>query len=242
MKNYPVFFLAVLILASCVSTNKTREDYFGYNNEPKYEVVKKDEAKLSKPYVSSSKEREVNTNSSDNETVYIFNNYYPYPYDPRYFRGYDPSDYQFFFYFGDWYFDPFWDYYVPYNKRHHYVYYPYPYWDYYWWNRKPRVIYVPYDDDYYKQKERTVRNFGPSRGGIDKENLNTPTKEPRSSSRNNETKKTVIKSDEPIPNDAVPIKLKLPEKSSSPKETPKSNDSPKSEPNTKQDRSSTRPR
>lgn len=57
----------------------------------------------------------------------------------------------------------------------------------------------------------------------------------------NQRKKSIVRPDEPNKNTSEPVKLTLPEKSSTPKETPKT-ETPKSEPNTKQERSSTRPR
>ncbi|MEJ5286572.1 MAG: hypothetical protein WHV60_05125 [Bacteroidota bacterium] len=242
-----VWFLVVfsVLLSSCVSTNKSREEYFGYNNEPKYEEKKKTSETTSTPYVYSyeNKHNQKKDESSNNPSVIIYN-YYPYPLDPRYVPYDRPYDFDFFLFYGDRYYDPFWDYYVivvPYNRRDYYLHYPHHCWDYYWWERRPRVIYVPYDYKDEKPRERTVRDFGPSRGVVDDNRQSTPTKEPRSGSRHEPAKKSIVRPDEPNKNTSEPVKLTLPEKSSTPKETPKT-ETPKSEPNTKQERSSTRPR
>lgn len=248
MKTKFVFLTLMIstVLISCVTANKSREEYFGYNNQPEY-VTKKSDATHSTSYIYSKPEESTkqSRNKKDGDgNTYIFNNYYPYPYDPRYLPPYDPYDVNFFLYFGDRYYDPLLGYdviYIPYNQRHRYVYYPYPYWD-YWWDRRRTIIYVPYDIKEEKPKERTVRDFGPSRGGYDYDNSSVPTKEPRSSSRSDEGRKTIVKPEGQDRNTSEPVKIKLPEKSSSPKETPKSSEPPKSEPNTKQERSSTRPR
>lgn len=235
-----------LLLASCVSTNKSREYYFGFNNEPKYENKTKTDSQ-SVPNVYSyqrNKETKIRKKQNDDGDTYIINNYYPYPYDPRYVRTFDPYDVDIFFFYGDKYYDPYCDSYVifsPHQRRHYYIYYPHPYWG-YWWERKPRVIYVPYDDSYEKPREKKVRDFGPSRGDYDFNNGNVPTKEARSPSRGNEVKKNIVPPDEPNRKEAEPVKLKLPDRSSTPRETPKNQEPPKSEPNTKQERSPTRPR
>ncbi|MGB9771704.1 MAG: hypothetical protein ACPLX7_06975 [Candidatus Kapaibacteriota bacterium] len=235
-----VSFVSFLVLVGCVSVDKTRDEYFGFNNNPKYEEKEQATQEKSVPYVYSHKaQNERDRDARENNSTTIINNYFPYPYDPSYLYNYDPYDLSFFLYYGNRYYDPFWDYYViyvPYNhKHHHYVYYPYPYWDYYWWERRPRVIFVPYDYKDEKPRERTVRDFGPSRGGYDGNQGTTPTKEPRSETRGDSGKKTIVRPNEPSKN-KEPVEVKLPEKPSTPREAPKS------EPNTKQERSSTRPR
>ncbi|MFN3270314.1 MAG: hypothetical protein ACK42G_07000, partial [Candidatus Kapaibacteriota bacterium] len=80
-----VWFLVVfsVLLSSCVSTNKSREEYFGYNNEPKYEEKKKTSETTSTPYVYSyeNKHNQKKDESSNNPSV-IIDNDYPYPLDP----------------------------------------------------------------------------------------------------------------------------------------------------------------
>lgn len=226
--------ISFLIFAGCASSNKLREEYFGYNNEPKYDKTLK-KTNHSTPHVYSRKINQKTDNSGD---VYIINNYYPYPYAPNYVRFYDPFDIDLFLYFGNNYYDPFWDsyvIYVPYNQRHHCVYYPSPYWS-YWWDRRSRIIYVPYDVKEDKPRERRVRDFGPSRGDYDYDKRETPTKETRSSSRSEGRNTQVTKPTDTPRIDTEPVKTKLPEKPS------KADETPKSESKTKQDRSQTRPR
>jgi hypothetical protein len=236
--------ISLTLLAGCVSSNKTREEYFGFNNEPKYEKQEKNN-RATTPSIYSYPEKKDNYNRLDDskQQVYIINNYYPYPYDPRFIGFYDSYDYYFSLRYFDLSYDPFIDYYiiyVPYNRKHHFVYIPYPYWRDYWWDRRPPYVFVPYD--YEKPREKKVRDFGPSRGSYDYNDRVTPTKEPRSSSRNGEEKKSTIRPDTPQKESAEPVKLKLPSKSSEPGETPSNKEVPKSESNTKQNRSSTRPR
>lgn len=239
-------FILSIVLLGCISTNKSREEFFGYNNQPEYET-KKSQVSQTTPYIYSKSENTTKHSRTEKDAegnTYVINNYFPYPYDPRYFPSYDPFAWNFSFYFGDKYYDPLWGYdviYIPYNYKHRYVYYPYPYWD-YWWDRRRTIIYVPYDVNDDKPRERTVRDFGPSRSGFDYDNSSVPTKEPRSSSRGEEGRKNIVKPEGQDRNAAEPVKIKLPEKTTSPKETPRTSEPPKSEPNTKQERSSTRPR
>lgn len=233
-KFFLMSLISLAVLASCVSINKSREGYFGYNNEPKYNKTQTS-TKQNTAYVYS---HDVKRNSNNSGDVYIINNYSPYPYAPNYIRFYDPFDLDLFLYFGNKYYDPFWDsyvIYVPYNQRNNCVYYPYPYWD-YPWDRRSRIIYIPYDVHQGKPRERTVRDFGPSRGNYDYEKREIPSKETRSSSRSEGRNSQVTKPIEIPRTDTEPAKSKLPEKPSKVDETPKS------EPKTKQDRSSTRPR
>ncbi|MFN3307139.1 MAG: hypothetical protein ACK42Z_08145 [Candidatus Kapaibacteriota bacterium] len=229
---FPLLFLT--IFAGCISSNRLREEYFGYNNEPKYDK-NREKTMHNAPHVYSRQTKQKTDNHGD---VYIINNYYPYPYAPNYVRPYDPFDIDLFLYFGNNYYDPFWNSYViyiPYTHRHHYVYYPYPYWD-YWWDRRHRIIYVPYDVQQEKPRERSVRDFGPSRSDYDYDKRETPTKEARSSSRSEGRNTQVSKTTDIPKTNAEPVKTKLPEKPS------KTDETPKSDSKTKQDRSQTRPR
>lgn len=246
-KSIFVLILAVFI-QSCVSTDKTHKDYFGYNNNPNYRGQTQEPEKSEYPVVRSESSTE-RKRSIQNEPIIIYNNYnFTPPYEPRYLFYPEPNDFGLFLYFGNIFYDPFWDYnliYYPYH-RHHYpiVYYPYPYyyWDDYYWYRRPRVIYVPYENE--KERSKTVRAFGPSRGNYNYDNESTPTKESRSTSRSGERNKIASPSDN---KDAVdkPLKLKLPEKTSPPSNSPERSRTRESTPKdtpTKQERSSTRPR
>ena len=236
-----------LVMLGCASPNKSREDYFGYNNTPKFEKKEKPKQEV-KPYVYSYSEYSKSRYSDEarQQNVYIFNNYYPYPYDPRFVEFYDPYSFNVFLQIGNPYYDPFWDYrYVvmPYSRSNCYIVYPYPYWDYYWWRHRPHIIYVP-DDGWKEPKTRTVRDFGPSRGNYKFDDQAIPTKESRSSQRGGEssTKSTSKPSETPKKADE-PVKLKLPEKTETPRsDSPKTKETPKSDSPTKQERSSTRPR
>ncbi len=235
-------FILSLVFSACVSTNNSRQDYFGYNNVP--EVKKKEKSKYDKPYIYASP-NEVDYERKkqiEQQNIYIYNNYYPYPYDPRFVDFYDPYTFDIFLYMGSPYYDPFWDFrYVcmQYSRSKYYVVYHYPYWDYYWWNRRNHIIYVPIEEPR-EPKVRTVRDFGPSRGRYEYDDRTSPTKESRSSSRSSEQQKK--QSVRPNESDE-PLREKSPQKVSSPKsDAPKIKESPKAEPATKQERSSTRPR
>ncbi len=245
MKNSIIVLIAAIIIQSCVSTDKTHKDYFGYNNNPKYENPKQEPAKNEYPIIHSESQGE---RTVQDKSIYIYNfNNFPAPYEPRYLFYPEPNDFSLFLYFGNVYYDPFLDYnliYYPYSRHHHsIIYYPYPYyWDYYFWHYRPRVVYIPYEKE--NERPKTVRTFGPSRGDYNYDNESTPTKEKRSTSRSGERSKIAPPSDNQDSGDK-PLKLKLPEKSNAPSGSPgrsgTQEPSPQKTP-TKQERSSTRPK
>lgn len=235
-----------LVFSSCVSPNKSRQDYFGYNNLP--EVEKKEKSEYDKPYIYSSQDNSdyKRNNQFEQGNIYIFNNYYPYPYEPRFVDFYDPYSFNIFLHIGSRYYDPFWDYRyfcMPYSRSRYYIVHHYPYWDYYWWHRRPYIIYVPMEE-HREPKARTVRDFGPSRGSYDYDDRTSPTKESRSSSRSSESpKKQSIRPNETPKTYEEPLREKAPKKFDSPRsDSPKIKEAPKTEPATKHERSSTRPR
>jgi len=249
MKIKLVFFglNLALITIGCASPNTSREEYFGYNNTPKFEKKEKPKQEgTSYIFASSENSKSRHYQETKQQNIYIFNNYYPYPYDPRFVEYFDPYSFNFFLHIGNPYFDPFWDYrYVvlPYTRSTYYIVYSYPYWDYYWWRHRSHVIYVPVEERK-EPKVRTVRDFGPSRGSYNYDSQTTPTKESRSSSRSSESssKSTNKPTDSPKKSDE-PVKLKLPEKTENPRsDSPRTKELPKSDPPTKQERSSTRQR
>lgn len=249
MKKSIIALILVIVIQSCVSTDKTHKDYFGYNNNPNYEEPKQKPPKSEYPVVRSESQTKKEW-GPQNEPITIYNNYnFIAPYEPRYLFYPEPNDFGLFLYFGNVFYDPFWDYnliYYPHYKHHHrMVYYPYPYyyWDDYYWYRRPRVIYIPYEDE--KERSRTVRSFGPSRGDYNYDNESTPTKESRSTSRSDERNKTVQPSNDKDAGDKQAPKLKLPEKTNTPSNSPERSGTRESTPKetpTKQERSSTRPR
>ncbi len=247
MKKSIIALILAIVIQSCVSTDKTHKDYFGYNNNPNYEEPKREPTKSEYPVVHSESQTK-KERSTQNEPIIIYNYNFPAPYEPRYLFYPEPNDFGLFLYFGNIFYDPFWDYnliYYPHHRHHHrIVYYPYPYyyWDDYYWYRRPRVIYIPYENE--KEPPKTVRTFGPSRGDYNYDDKSTPTKESRSSSRGGERNKIAPPSDS---KDAVekPVKLKLPEKNNTPSNSPErsnTRDSAPKETPTKQERSSTRPK
>ncbi len=236
MKKIIILFSIILIIQSCVSTNKTSKDYFGYNNNPKYETSIFEKFQ-DKPEISS-------TSSYDYEPyerkIEVYN-YYIGPYDPLYYERIDPFDWGFYYYLGRPYYDPFWGCYVYYKPHHHHpvvVYYPHPY-D-YWYPRK-RVIYVPVQRE--EPKKRTTRTFGPSRGTVDFESQKTssPSKEKRSERRDGHSNESKPKEIAPDKNDAPKIKIQGKTPATTPNTPDKPSESPKESPS-KQERSSTRPK
>lgn len=245
MKNIFPLILNLVILIACSSTRQNNEDYFGYSNFPQRKEEKNLKLKTKTlpeyPIVTSNQPFTTHKNQFDANTV-IINNYYG-PLHPKYY-SYDPFDIIFSFSYGDP-FDPFYSFYpviyMPYHYpyRTHFIYYPYDpfYWNYLYPRRG--VIYIPYEKE--KERARTVRDFGPSRDNYDKDNSSVPTRQARSSSRDN--KKTTSMPNVETKNnpslDTAPkdvIKRKSSEKISEPKE----DNSQRSK--TKQERSSTRPK
>lgn len=165
----PFFKLAVVLVTtflfySCTTTG-TREEYFGYSR-PKELINQNTETQT----FSASKNTYSQTQSSENNVKYYIYNNYNVPWWDIYSDGFyyrSPGIYVSYYYHPDYYWYSSW-------RRHYYrhyylypdylIYYQYPYYHY------PYYLYPPYKVVDKKEKEKTIRDFGPNRGRYTYEN------------------------------------------------------------------------
>lgn len=248
MKAFILLTSVVFFIVGCSSTRQIKDEYFGYSSFPERE--KKEKVNNTKslknqnyPTITSS-EPLAEYSRQEQDTKIVINNYYG-PFHPHYYP-YDPFDTDFWIFYSDPFYYPYRNFsivYVPYHHKH-FIYYPYPYDPCYWdhWMYHRGVVYVPTKSE--PQRPRTVRDFGPSRSSNVNDRHSTPTRQSRSSSRDDEKSTsipTINPNNKPSVNTTTneTIKVKTPKKYSEPN-SKSSKEAPTSK--TKNERSSTRPK
>jgi hypothetical protein len=190
MKQYIKYLSAIiataLLVGGCASTSNS-DEYFGYNNNPK--TIETNSSNTNKAEVAQVKSKDdwVNpfseqySEQTGGENITIVNQYmYPsyvpvvVPWWDRYYGYYSRPHSGIYFsysyyprnYYGwDWYwYSPYYDYhpYYGYNVARS------PWWyDHYWWGGYVGYSgYTSAKDPNKVKKEKSYRNFGPSRGGV----------------------------------------------------------------------------